>query len=70
MEHIDDLREPKLDGDDGGVWNDQPLSELLKSAITCSDAGGRICGSAVCLSNCWTTSCKRESSVSIASSSS
>lgn len=70
MEHMDDFLEPKLDGDEGGVWNDQPLSELFKSAITCSEAGGKICGSAVCLSSCCTTSWRRDNSESIPISSS
>lgn len=34
MEHIDDFLEPRLEGDEGGVWKDQPLSEDFKSAIT------------------------------------
>jgi hypothetical protein len=70
IEHIDDFLEPRLEGDDGGVRNDQPPSELFKSAITCSDAGGRVCGSAVCFSSCWTASCRCDISVNIATSSS
>lgn len=34
MEHIDDFLDPRLEGDEGGVWNDQPLSDDFKSAIT------------------------------------
>jgi len=34
MEHIDDLREPKEDGEDGGVWKDHVLSAPFKSVIT------------------------------------
>lgn len=51
MEHMEDLRLPRLDGLDGGVWKLHPLSELLRSAITCSLAGGSVHGSAVCFSN-------------------
>lgn len=70
MEHMEDLREPRLEGDDGGVRKDQPLSDVLRSAMTCSDAGGSTCGSTVFFSSCCTTSCKCDSSVSIATSSS
>lgn len=34
MEHMDDFLEPSELGLDGGVWNDQPLSEFFRSAIT------------------------------------
>lgn len=34
MEHIDDFLDPRLEGDEGGVWNDHPLSDDFKSAIT------------------------------------
>lgn len=70
MEHIDDFLEPRLDGEDGGVWKDQLLSELFRSAMTCSEAGGRIWGSEVCFSSCWTASWRWDISVSMATSSS
>lgn len=70
MEHMEDFLEPRLEGEDGGVWNDQPLSELFRSAMTCSEAGGKVCGSEVCFSNCWTASWRWLISVNIATSSS
>lgn len=70
MEHIDDFLEPKLDGEEGGVWKDHPESEDFKSAITCSEAGGRDFGFSVCFSSCCTASWTCDISVNIAISSS
>lgn len=69
MEHIDDFLEPRLDGEDGGVWKDQLESEDFKSAITCSEAGGSDLGFSACFSSCWTASWTCDISVSIAISS-
>ena len=70
-EHIDDLRDPSDEGEEGGVWKVKLESPefLERSRITCSEAGGSLNGSSLFFasffetsSNCWNSETRAVSS--------